>query len=143
MGRRTLVVVARADGRFDCRRAHWGVDADPMAQSRVVGTGWTRSRVRAELDATLETLVVVDGQVSTYCVCWLDPLLADLEDVALARTADPEGLREWWTGAKSRACGAVAAGREPQAARSDLLTALRSRADAVHVDDASFLRDDR
>jgi hypothetical protein len=112
-------------------------------QSRPLGTGWDHSRVRAELDATLETLVVVDGRVSTYCVCWLDPLLSDLEDVALARTDDPDGLRDWWTEAKSHACEAVDSGRDPTAARADLLAALRSRADAVHVDDASFLRGDR
>lgn len=143
MGQRTLVVVPRDDGLFDCRVAHWGVDADPLAQSRPLGRGWDRARLRAELDATVETLVVLDEAVSTYCVCWLDPTLTDVDDVALARTGDPDGLREWWTEAKSRACDAVAAGADSERARADLLAALRSRADEVSVDDASFLRDDR
>jgi hypothetical protein len=143
MGARTLVAVARADGRFDCRFAHWGVDADPVAQSRPLETGLSPSQVCDALDATVEALVVLDGDVRTYCVCWLDPAVTDLDDVALARTDDVDALRDWWTVAKSRACDAVAAGVAPEVARAGLLAALRRRADAVHVDDASFLRDDR
>ena len=143
MGARTLVVVARDDGRFDCRLAHWGVDADPLAQSRPLATGVTAAGVWDALDATVETLVVLDGTVRTYCVCWLDPTLSDPADVAVARTGDPDALRDWWTGAKSHASGAVAAGLPSPLVRAGLLVALRRRAEAVHVDDASFLRDDR
>ncbi|MFC7019772.1 MULTISPECIES: hypothetical protein [Haloarcula] len=143
MGARTLVVVARDDDRFDCRLAHWGVDADPLAQSRPLAAGLTPAEVRDVLDATVETLVVLDGAVCTYCVCWLDPTLSDPDDVAVARTGDPGALRDWWTGAKSHASGAVAAGLPPPLVRAGLLGALYRRAEVVHVDDASFLRDDR
>ncbi|MBX0322301.1 hypothetical protein EGH21_04545 [Halomicroarcula sp. F13] len=144
MGRRTLVLVAREDGRFDCRVAHWGVDADPVAQSRPLGRGWSAAAVRDRLDATVEAVLVCDGSVRRYCVCWLDPTLDDPTDVALARTDDPTALRAWWVEEKSRACDAVARGVDAGTVRDGLLAALRDRADAVHLpDDAPFLRGDR
>jgi len=141
MGTRTLVVSPRPDGRFDCRYAHWGVSVDPLAESRPLGRGWTAAAVLGELDAGYDRLVVCGPPRRRYCVCWLDPTLADAADVALARTDDPAGLREWWTEAKSRAVDAVAAGVDARAARQGCLAALRRRADAVYVDDASFLSD--
>ncbi|MBX0295316.1 DUF6735 family protein [Haloarcula nitratireducens] len=144
MGRRTLVAVARADGRFDCRYAHWGVDADPIAQSEPLGTGWPAAAVRARLDAGFDQLLVCDGTVRRYCVCWLDPTLTDPEDVALARTDDPAALREWWVEVKGRACEVVGDGIDARTVRDGLLAALRLRADvAFPPDDASFLRTDR
>jgi len=145
MGRRTLVVVARPDGCYDCRIAHWGVDADPISQSRPLGNGWTASAVLAAIDATHEQVVVLDGSVRTYAVCWLDPTLSDLDDIALARTTDPDALREWWIDRKDEACRVLdSEARDPEPVRRDLLAALRNRASAVHCpDDASFLRGDR
>ncbi|MDS0220425.1 hypothetical protein NDI54_03560 [Haloarcula sp. S1AR25-5A] len=145
MGRRTLVAVARPDGRYDCRTAHWGVDADPVAQSRPLGNGWTASAVLAALDATYEQLVVLDGSVRTYAVCWLDPMLSDIDDIALARTDDPDAFRSWWVDRKDAASRALDSdNRKPASVRHDLLAALRDRAAAVHCpDDASFLRGDR
>ncbi|QIO21823.1 hypothetical protein [Haloarcula sp. JP-L23] len=140
MGRRTLVLVVREDGRFDCRVAHWGVDADPFAQSRPLGSAWSAATVRELLDATVEQVLVCDGSVRRYCVCWLDPRLADPGDVALARTDDPAALRAWWVEEKSRACEAVHSGAA-ETVRAELLAALRERTDAVHLpDDAPFLR---
>ncbi|MBV0924107.1 hypothetical protein KTS45_07800 [Halomicroarcula limicola] len=144
MGRRTLVAVERADGRFDCRYAHWGVDADPVAQSEPLGTEWPAAAVCARLDAGFDQLLVCDGTVRRYCVCWLDPTLADRGDVALARTDDPAALREWWVETKSRACEVVGDGIDVRTVRDGLLAALRLRADAVFLPgDASFLRTDR
>jgi hypothetical protein len=144
MGQRTLVARRRPNGRFDCRYAHWGVTVDPLAQSRPLGRNWSAAAVLAELDASYDRLLVRDERCRWYCVCWLDPTLTDSDDVALARTDDPDSLRGWWTDAKSRAADAVADGTEPAATRATLVTALERRADAVHrLDDASFLRDDR
>jgi len=144
MGRRTLVAVRREDGRFDCRIAHWGVDADPFAQSRRLGTSWSADAVLAELDAGFDQLLVHDGTVRRYCVCWLDPTLSAFGDVLLARTDDPDGFRAWWVGRKSRAVAAVASGAPVEAVRASLGAAVSRRADGVHPpDDASFLRDDR
>ncbi|MFB6223341.1 MAG: hypothetical protein ABEH86_06680 [Haloarcula sp.] len=142
MGRRTLVAVARTDGRYDCRVAHWGIDADPLAQSRPLGTGWTASAVLDWLDATDEQLVVLDGTVRTYSVCWLDPTLLEPDDIALARTDDPGAFRAWWIARKDEACWAVTgAERDPATVRSELLASLRDRAATVQLpDDASFLR---
>ncbi|WP_254273315.1 hypothetical protein [Haloarcula marina] len=143
MGRRTLVVVPQSDGRYDCRVAHWGVDGDPIAQSRPLGTGWSASTVGATLDARYEAVVVCDGRVQRYCVCWLDPTLRDADDVAVARTDDPESFRAWWVVRKSRAADAVARGVDPQVVRDDLRAALDARADAWYwPDDAPFLRAD-
>ncbi|WP_276270679.1 hypothetical protein [Haloarcula litorea] len=143
MGRRTLIAAARADGRFDCRVAHWGSDPGRRADARPLETGLAATAVLAELDATYDLLVVTDGRERRYCVCWLDPDLDDVDDVAFARTDDPDTLRDWWTQAKSRACDARARGVDARTVRASLLAALRRRADAVHVDDASFLRADR
>ena len=144
MGRRTLVAVRRADDRFDCRLAHWGVDADPSAQSRPLGTGWSAETVLAELDAGFDELFVHDGRVRRYCVCWLDPTLSAFDHILLARTDDPEAFRAWWVDRKSRAVGAVAEGASVAAVSDGLVVAVCRRADAVHPpDDASFLRDDR
>jgi bifunctional N-acetylglucosamine-1-phosphate-uridyltransferase/glucosamine-1-phosphate-acetyltransferase GlmU-like protein len=145
MGRRTLVAVARPDGRYDCRIAHWGVDADPVAQSHPLGTGWTASAVLDALDATHEQVVVLDGSVRTYAVCWLDPTLSDIDDIALARIDDPESFRRWWVDRKDAACRILdSENRDSASVRRDLLAALRDRAAAVHCpDDASFLRGDR
>ncbi|EMA08658.1 hypothetical protein SAMN05443574_11736 [Haloarcula vallismortis] len=145
MGRRTLVAVARPDGRYDCRIAHWGVGADPIAQSRPLGTGLTASAARTVIDATYDQLVVLDGAVRTYVVCWLDPTLSDLDDVVLARTADPDAFRRWWVERKDEACRALDSdGCDPATVRRALLTSLRNRASSVHcLDDASFLRGDR
>ena len=145
MGRRTLVAVARPDGRYDCRLAHWGVDADPIAQSRPLGNDWTPAAVLAAIDATHEQLVVLDGSVRTYAVCWLDPTLSAINDIALARTADPESFRQWWVDRKDAACRALdSEGCDPAAVRRALLVSLRNRASSVHCpDDASFLRGDR
>jgi hypothetical protein len=141
MGTRTLVVTERTDGRFDCRYAHWGVRADPVAQSRPFGRGWTAEAVLAELDAGYDRLLVHAAEPRRYCVCWLDPTLAEFSDIAVARTDDPAALRAWWTALKSRAVDAVADGFGPETARTRLLDSLRRRADAVHLpDDASFLR---
>ncbi|MDQ2074039.1 hypothetical protein ACODNH_11345 [Haloarcula sp. NS06] len=145
MGRRTLVAVGRPDGRYDCRSAHWGVDADPTAQSRPLGTGLTASAVLAAIDATYEQLVVLDGSVRTYAVCWLDPTLSDLDDIVLARTADPDTFRRWWVDRKDEACRALdSEGCDPAAVRRALLASLRDRTSSVYwPDDASFLRGDR
>jgi len=143
MGQRTLVVSPRPDGGFDCRYAHWGVTADPLAQSRPLGRDWSAGAVLDELDAGYERLFVADASPRWYCVCWLDPTLSAHDDVVLARTDDPEGLRERWTEAKSHAVAAVADGLAPDAARAGLLLGLARRADALYAgDDASFLRDD-
>ena len=141
MGTRTLVVSPRSDGRFDCRYAHWGVGVDSLSASRPLGRAWSAAAVLAELDAGYERLVVTGPPRRRYCVCWLDPTLSDSDDVALARTDDPRALRDWWTAENSRTVDAVAAGVAAGAARAGLLAALRRRADAVHVDDASFLSD--
>jgi hypothetical protein len=145
MGRRTLVAVARPDGRYDCRVAHWGVDADPLAQSRPLGNGWTASAVLAAIDATHDQLVVLDGSVRTYAVCWLDPTLSDLDDIVLARTEDPDAFRAWWVDLKDEACRALErAGRDPKTVKRALLASLRNHASSVHCpDDASFLRGGR
>jgi hypothetical protein len=145
MGRRTLVAVARPDGRYDCRIAHWGVDADPITQSRPLGNDWTASAVLAAIDATYDQLVVLDGPVRTYAVCWLDPTLSDLDDIVLARTDDPDALRTWWVDRKDEACRALdSEGCDPATVRRVLLASLRNRASSVHCcDDASFLRGDR
>jgi hypothetical protein len=144
MGQRTLVVVPRPDGGFDCRYAHWGVTADPVAQSRRLGRDWSAAAVLAELDAGYDRLIVADAAPRWYCVCWLDPTLSDPDDVVLARTDDPEGLRDRWTEAKSHAVDAVTDGLPADAARAGLLLGLARRADALYrPDDASFLRDDR
>lgn len=149
MGRRTLVVLARSADRFDCRIAHWGADADPLAQSRPLGGGWDAATVLDAVDATIESLLVVDlsagGRTRTYCVCWLDPTLGDADDVAIARTDDPDALRDWWTAQKSHASRVLDRGEAaPASVRADLLAALRRRADRVfRPDDASFLRGDR
>ena len=141
MGHRTLVAVARPDGRFDCRLARWGVNADPGVQSTPVDSGLSPAAVLESLDCAIERLVVVrQSTLTTYVVCWLDPTLADPDDVAVARTEDPTGLRDWWTDAKSDACDAVARGVDAETARAGLLAALRAHADAVFVGDASFLR---
>ena len=143
MGRRTLVVSRRTDGRFDCRYAHWGVDVDPLAQSRPLGREWPAEAVLAELDATYDRLLVRRGTPRTYCVCWLDPTLGDVDDIVLARTDDPEALRSWWTTARDSVVAFADAGAPPRALRAALLRALTRRADAVHpADDASFLRGD-
>jgi len=144
MGQRTLVVVPRPDGGFDCRYAHWGVTADPGSQSRPLGRGWSAAAILDELDAGYDRLVVADGRTRWYCVCWLDLTLADPDDIVLARTDDPDGLRDRWTEAKSRALDAIAEGTAPGGARAGLLLGLAGRADALYgPDDASFLRDDR
>jgi hypothetical protein len=145
MGRRTLVAVARPDGHYDCRIAHWGVDADPVAQSRPLRNGWTASAVLAAVDATHDQLVVLDGSVRAYAVCWLDPTLSDLDDIVLARTADPHAFRRWWTDRKDEACRALDSdGCDPATVRRALLASLRNRASSVRCpDDASFLRRDR
>ncbi|MDS0260779.1 hypothetical protein NDI56_15330 [Haloarcula sp. S1CR25-12] len=144
MGQRTLVVVPRPDGKFDCRYAHWGVTADPLAQSRPLGRAWSPAAVLGELDAGYDRLLRCGAVPRWYCVCWLDPTLSDPGDVALARTDDPDGLRARWTAAKSRAVDAVADGLAPAAARAGLLLGLARQADALYrSDDASFLRDDR
>ncbi|KZX50177.1 hypothetical protein JZX76_13985 [Haloarcula hispanica] len=145
MGRRTLVAVTRPDGRYDCRIAHWGVDADPITQSRPLGNDWTASAVLAAIDATHDRLVVLDGSVWTYTVCWLDPTLSDLDDIVLARTADPDAFRTWWVGRKDEACRALDSnGCDPATVRRALLASLRNHASSVHCpDDASFLRGDR
>ncbi|MDS0280655.1 hypothetical protein [Haloarcula onubensis] len=143
MGQRTLVVVPRPDGGFDCRYAHWGVTTDPFSGSRPLGRDWSGTAVCAELDAGYDRLLVAAARPRWYCVCWLDPTLTDPDDVVLARTDDPDRLRERWTEAKSRAVDAVARGTAPDAARAALLLGLARRADACHrADDASFLRDD-
>jgi len=143
MGQRTLVVVPRPDGGFDCRYAHWGVTADPVAQSRLLGRDWPAAAVLAELDARYDRLLVADATPRWYCVCWLDPTLTEPDDVVLARTDDPDGLRDRWTEAKNRAVDAVADGLAPDAARAGLAIGLARRADTLHRgDDASFLRDD-
>jgi len=144
MGQRTLVVVPRSDGGFDCRYAHWGVTADPHSQSRPLGRGWSAGAVLDELDAGYERLLVAGGVSRWYCVCWLDPTLTEPDDIVLARTDDPDGLRARWTEAKSRALDAVAEGTAPGSARAGLLLGLAGRADALYgPDDASFLRDGR
>ncbi|GCF13531.1 hypothetical protein Harman_14660 [Haloarcula mannanilytica] len=145
MGRRTLVAVTRPDGRYDCRIAHWGVDADPVAQSRPLGSDWPASAVLAALDATYEQLVLLDGSVRTYAVCWLDPTLSDIDDIALARTDDPDAFRTWWVDRKDEVCRALdSEDRDPASVRRALLASLRDRAASVHCpDDASFLRGDR
>lgn len=144
MGRRTLVVTRRPDGRFDCRYAHWGVSADPGAQSRPLGEGWSPEAVRDAVDASFDRVLVRDTGPQWYCVCWLDPTLADADDVALARTDDPETVRAWWTEAKSDAVATVADGRDPQRVRAWLLERLEAVADAVYrPDDAWFLPDGR
>jgi len=143
MGQRTLVVSPRTDGRFDCRYAHWGVTVDPLAASRPLGREWSAARVLSELDAGYDQVVVCGRRQRRYCVCWLDPTLADDADVALARTDDPAALREWWTAAKNCAVDSVAEGVAAGTARRGLLAALARRADAVYPpDDASFLFDD-
>ncbi|WP_336336074.1 hypothetical protein [Haloarcula brevis] len=145
MGRRTLVAVARPDGRYDPRLAHWGVDADPLSQSRPLGTGWTASAVLGTLDATYDRLVVCDGAVRSFAVCWLDPTLSDPTDIVLARTADPGAFRQWWVDRKDEACRTLdRADRDPVTVRRALLDALRDCVPSVHSpDDASFLRGDR
>ncbi|EMA34957.1 DUF6735 family protein [Haloarcula japonica] len=145
MGRRTLVALARPDGRYDCRLAHWGVDADPITQSRPLGNDWTAAAVLATIDATYDQLVVLDESVRTYAVCWLDPTLSDLDDIVLARTADPDAFRTWWVDRKDEACRALdSEGTDPANARRALLASLRDRVSSMHCpDDASFLRRDR
>jgi len=149
MGRRTLVLVRRSDDRFDCRVAHWGVDADPVAQSRPLGTDWDAATVLKTVDATVESLLVVDpsrgGATHTYCVCWLDPAVRDLDDVVFARADDPDALRDWWTERKSDASRALDRDAATRTTiRDDLLAALRRRVDRVYrADDASFLRGGR
>ncbi|MBX0288215.1 hypothetical protein [Haloarcula salinisoli] len=144
MGQRTLVVVPRPGGGFNCRYAHWGVTADPLAQSRPLGREWSAGAVLDELDASYERLLVADGTPRWYCVCWLDPTLAEPDDIVLARTDDPDGLVARWTEAKSHAVDAVADGLAPDAARAGLLLGLARRADTLYRgDDASFLGDDR
>jgi hypothetical protein len=145
MGRRTLVAVARPDGRYDCRIAHWGVDADPVAQSSPLGTAWTASAVLGALDASLDRVVVLDGPVRTFAVCWLDPALSDPEDIVLAWTDDPAAFRRWWVDRKDEACRALdRTDRDPATVRRALLADLRDRVRSVHApDDASFLRGDR
>ena len=143
MGQRTLVVVPRSDGRFDCRYAHWGVSVDPRSQSRPLGHDWPAAAVLDELDAGYDRLLLAGEPPRWYCVCWLDPTLTEPDDIVLARTDDPDGLRDRWTEAKSRAVDAVADGVTPAAARAGLLLGLAVRADALHrTDDASFLRTD-
>ena len=142
MARRTLVAVSRPDGRFDCRYAHWG----PANRSRPLGDGWTATDVLHALDAGFDQfqLVVRDGATRRYAVCWLDPTLADPDDIALARTDDPEALQAWWAGRKDAAVGAVADGAPPERVRAALRAVLRRRATAVYLpDDASFLRGGR
>ncbi|WP_228841761.1 DUF6735 family protein [Haloarcula sp. CBA1127] len=145
MGRRTLVAVARPNGCYDCRIAHWGVDADPIAQSRPLGNDWTAAAVLAALDATYEQLVLLDGSVRTYAVCWLDPTLSDLNDIVLARVADPDAFRTWWVERKDDACRALdSGGCDPATVRRALLASLQDRTSSVYCpDDASFLRGDR
>ena len=144
MGQRTLVVVPRPDGGFDCRYAHWGVTADPLAQSRPLGRDWSAGAVLDELDAGYDRLLVAGASPRWYCVCWLDPTLSDPADVVLARTDDPAGVRDHWTEAKSRAVDAVAEGTAPATVRAGLLLGLARQADALYgPDDASFLGDDR
>ena len=143
MGQRTLVVVPRPDGGFDCRYAHWGVTTDPVAQSRPLGSDWSGVAVLSELDAGYDRLFVARPVPRWYCVCWLDPTLAEPADIVLARTDNPDGLRDCWTEAKSRAVDAVADGLVPDAARAALLLGLAQRTDGLYgPDDASFLRDD-
>lgn len=144
MGRRTLVAIRRADGRFDCRIAHWGVDADPIAQSRPLGSDWAAERVLEKLDAGFAQLLVYDGTIQRYCVCWLDPTLAAFDAIVLARIDDPDRFRTWWVGQKSQAVAAVARGASVDAVRDRLYSAVSQRADRVYApDDASFLRGDR
>lgn len=144
MGRRTLLASSRPNGRFDCRYAHWGVRTDPAAQSRPLGSDWSPEAVLDALDAGFDQLLVHTGTTRQYCVCWLDPTLRNRDDIALARTDDPDALRWWWTGQKDAAVGAVAAGVAPDRVRAVLLASLRRRAPAVYLpDDASFLRGDR
>ncbi|WP_262175016.1 DUF6735 family protein [Haloarcula laminariae] len=143
MGQRALVVVPRSDGRYDCRHAHWGVTVDPLAQSTPLASDLSATAVLDEIDAGYDRLVVLGVTPRWYCVCWLDPTLSDHDDVALARTDDPDELRDRWTEAKSRAVDAVADGAAPDAARAMLLLGLARRADALYrPGDASFLRDD-
>jgi hypothetical protein len=137
MGRRAIIIDRRNDDRFNCRYAQWGAVADPIAQSQPLGTDWTAETVLHTIDATIETLLVRNGQ--SYCVCWLDPTLTDPNDIAIAYTADIDALRAWWTEVKSRAVGAVADGHTPERVRDTLLTALTGRAKRVYTDDASFL----
>ncbi|MFC6975365.1 hypothetical protein ACFQL1_13050 [Halomicroarcula sp. GCM10025709] len=142
MGRRTLVVRPISHGRVAVRVAHWGVGADPVAQSRPLATDRAASAVWTDLDATYDRVVVVDGGVRSYCVCWLDPTLADPGDVALATTADLDALRAWWVETKSRACRDRR--RSPSVVRSGLLRALDRRArTALPPDDTPFLSRDR
>jgi len=144
MGRRTLVAIRRADGRFDCRVAHWGVDADPTAQSRPLGTSWEPETILGTLDAGFDQLFVRDSGVQRYCVCWLDPRLSAFDDIVLVRTDDPAAFRAWWVDRKSRAVAAAAEGASISAVRTELAAAVSHRAASVHPpDDASFLRDDR
>jgi len=141
MGRRTLVVTHRPDGRYDVGRAHWGVDADPDAQTTPVGRGWSAEAVWNAVDATVAQVRVRDGGLRTYCVCWLDPECVDVDDVVLARTATPDALRTWWVRRKSAASAAVAGGADPERVRDRLRRALARRAPVT--DDASFLGGDR
>lgn len=137
MGQRTLVIDRRGDGRFDCRYAQWGVTVDPIAQSRPLGSDWRAEAVLEAIDATIEVIIVRNGH--SYCVCWLDPTLTDLTDIAVARATDVDTFRAWWTEVKSRAVGAVDEGYPSEPVRDALVTALRGRARQVYVDDASFL----
>jgi len=117
---------------------------DPAGQSEPLGRAWSAQAVLAELDSSYERVLVASASPRWYCVCWLDPTLADPDDIVLGRTDDPDGLRACWTEAKSRMVDAVAEGLAPGAARAGLLLGLARRADAVYRgDDASFLRDDR
>jgi hypothetical protein len=144
MGRRTLVAIARPDGGFDCRYAHWGVTVDPVAQSEPLVRDWTPADVLAALDAGFDQLLVRDGATRRYCVCWLDPTLRDDGDIALARTDAPDAVRAWWTARRDEAVSAAADGAAPDRIRAGLLAALRRRVSAVYLpDDASFLRGDR
>jgi hypothetical protein len=137
MGNRTLIIDRKNTNEFDCYYAQWGIKADPITQSRPLGTGWNAETVLDAIDATIEALIVRNR--SSYCVCWLDPTLSDPDDIAIARTDDVDLLRSWWTEIKSRAIGAVADGHTPERVREALLTALTGRAESVYVDDASFL----
>lgn len=140
MGQRTLVIDRRGDDRYDCRYAQWGVTVDPTAQSRPLGSDWSAETVLEAIDATIEVIIVRNGH--SYCVCWLDPTLTDFDDVAVARTADIDALRAWWTTVKSRAVSAVDEGHPPEMVRDALVTALRGRACRIYLDDASFLSGD-
>lgn len=142
MGRRTLVVHRRADGRFDCRYAHWGVTVDPVSQSRPLESGVSAEAVLARLDASFERVLVRgDGG---YCVCWLDPTLEDPDDIAIVRTDDPESFRAYWTVRKGHAVAAVADGAGPGAARAELVATLEQAARAAYLPgDTSFLYGDR